>query len=311
MLKLANIGLAELQIFEAIYRCRGVAEASRMLDLPQPTVSRWLAKLRDHFGDTLFVRTPQGMEPTGAADALVGPIRDMLRIYRDGLMQERSFDALSTRRNFRVAASDFGQLTLFPLLDRWSWAAAPHARFSAVPVDRQSLATGLESGDIDVAVGGFPALYAGVIEQTLYEDEYVCAMRKGHPLLAEGLTLESFQSASHILVSARNAGHVHQEVEQRLLAMLPPENVRLTLNSFSAAPMLIGDTDMLLTVPCRVALIFKDQLELELVPPPFELPGIKVKQYWHERSKHDPGHQWLRQGIAHLLGSTPPGGELP
>ncbi|KEQ52118.1 LysR family transcriptional regulator [Sphingobium chlorophenolicum] len=301
MLKLADIGLAELQVFEAIYRCRSVVEASRVLDLPQPTVSRWLAKLRDHFGDALFVRTPRGMEPTEAADAIIGPVRDMLRIYRDRLMQERAFDPRSTSRNFRIAASDFGQLTVLPILDRWSAEEAPKARFSSVAVDRQTLAAGLESGDIDIAFGGFPALYSGVIEQTLYEDSYVCAMRRGHPLLDRPFTVEAFRDATHVLVSARTAGHIHHEVEARIMALVSPENVRLTSNSFLVAPLLIGQTDMVLTVPRRVALIFKSQIDLEMVPLPFDLPRFQVKQYWHERSKHDPGHQWLRHGVADLL----------
>lgn len=306
MLKLADVGLSELQAFEAVYRCRSVIEASRVLDLPQPTVSRWLAKLRDHFGDALFVRTPRGMEPTGTADAIIGPVRDMLRIYRDRLMQDRSFDPRSTNRNFRIAASDFGQLTVLPMLDRWSADQAPRARFSSVAVDRHSLAAGLESGEIDIAFGGFPALYSGVIEQTLYEDVYVCVMRRGHPLLDRDFTVEAFRDATHVLVSARTAGHIHHEVEARITAMVSPENVRLTSNSFLVAPLLLGQTDMILTVPRRVALIFKAQVDLEIMSPPFDLPQFKVKQYWHERSRHDPGHQWLRQGIAELMAGRPP-----
>ncbi|WP_145203740.1 LysR family transcriptional regulator [Sphingobium sp. B2] len=302
MIRLADIGLAELQVFDAVYRYRSVIEASRSLDLPQPTVSRWLAKLRNHFRDTLFVRTPRGMEPTRTAEAIAGPVRDMLQIYRDRLMQERSFDPATTARNFRIAASDFGQLTVLPALDRWAAQTAPRARFSAIALGRETLPEGLETGEIDLAVGGFPALASGIIEQTLYEDEYVCAFRQNHPLAGDGaLTLSSFQSARHIVVSARIAGHVHQQVEDQLLATLVPENVRLTSYAFSLAPMLIGETDLILTIPRRVAGFLQSQLGLAIVRPPIELPRFRVKQYWHERSKHDPGHRWLRQGIVELL----------
>lgn len=300
-MRLADVGLAELQVFEAVHRHRSVVEAGRALDLPQPTVSRWLAKLREHFGDPLFVRTPRGMEPTPAADAFAAPVREMLAIYRDRLMRERVFEPAATRRNFRIAASDFGQLLVLPALDDWAAAVAPAARFTGVPLVRDALPAGLETGEVDVAVGGFPALSVGMVEQTLYEDDYVCVVRAGHPAAGGTLTSEAFRAASHVLVSARTAGHVHQECEERLLAVVPPENIRLVSSSFALAPLLIGGGDHVLTVPRRVAELFRAQLGLALLPPPVALPRFQVKQYWHERSRHDPGHQWLRQGIARLL----------
>jgi DNA-binding transcriptional LysR family regulator len=302
-MKLADVGLAELQVFDAVYRYRSVVEAGRVLDLPQPTVSRWLGKLREHFGDSLFIRTTHGMEPTAAADAYAGPIRDILMIYRDRLMQERSFEPLSSQRNFRIAASDFGQLTILTALDEWTAETAPGIRLTGVPLGRETLLEGLETGEIDLAVGGFPALVSGVIEQTLYEDQYVCALRADHPILAAPVTIDAFRAASHIVVSARTGGHVHQQVEDMLLQIVPPANIRIVSDSFSLAPMLIRRTDHILTVPRRVALLFQDRLGLKTIAPPVDLPHFLVKQYWHERAKHDPGHQWLRQGIVKLLGA--------
>ena len=302
MTKLTDLGLAELQVFDVIYEVRSVVETSRILNISQPTTSRWLAKLRVHFGDPLFVRTARGMEPTSAAHALAAPVREMLDVFRDRIMRERAFDPAVSRREFRIAASDFGQFMLLPRLDDWASEEAPHARFRAVPLGRGALPEGLATGEIDVAVGAFPALSSGVIEQTLYEDDYVCVVRKGHPLAERGLSWDAYHSAQHILVSARTAGHIHDRFEQKLLEALPPENVRLTSYSFSLAPLLIGEKDYILTVPRRVAELFKTQLDLVMLTPPVDLPRFQVKQYWHERSKHDPGHQWLRQGIVNLLG---------
>jgi DNA-binding transcriptional LysR family regulator len=144
-------------------------------------------------------------------------------------------------------------------------------------------------------------LISGVIEQTLYEDSYVCVLRRGHPLAAAPVTVDAFRDASHVLVSARTAGHVHQEVEEMLLQIVPPENIRIVSHSFSLAPMLIRDTDLVLTIPQRVAHLFQDKLDLATIVPPVEFPRFLVKQYWHERAKHDPGHKWLRHGIVELL----------
>ncbi len=312
MTRLADIGLAELQVFDAVHRHRSVVDAGRALQIPQPTVSRWLAKLRDHFGDPLFVRTAHGMEPTEAAQALAGPIRDMLQIYRERVMQERTFDPATSRRNFRIAASDFGQFTLLPALDRWTARTAPLVRFTSVPLSRDTLPDGLEIGEIDLAFGGFPALSARMIEQTLYEDSYVCVVRAGHPLaMAGSLSIGDFCAARHVVISARDAGHVHQDAEERLLSVIPADHIRLISYNFSLAPMLIAGSDHILTAPRRVVELFRAQLALVTLPPPIALPLVQVKQYWHERAKHDPGHQWLRRSIAELVGakgSTPTSG---
>lgn len=301
MNKLSTLGLAELQVFDAIHRHRSVVDAAQELDIPQPTASRWLAKLRLHFGDQLFVRTAHSLEPTNSAAALVVPVREILQIYRDRLMQERAFDPATARRNFQIATSDFGQLTSLPMLDAWASDAAPFVRFTGAPLSKGALPEGLENGTIDVAIGGFPGLFSGIVEQTLYEDEYVCLLRRGHPLASDGLSLEAFKACRHVLVSARAAGHIHQEIEECLLNILPSENIRLVSTNFSLAPMLIVDRDYLLTLPRRVAVRFQEQLGLTILPVPLALPRFQVKQYWHERSRHDPGHQWLREGIAAVL----------
>jgi DNA-binding transcriptional LysR family regulator len=299
--RLSTLGLAELQVFDAIARHCSVVDAAQELDIPQPTASRWLAKLRVHFSDQLFVRTAHGLEPTELTAALAAPVREILQIYRDRLMQERAFNPSTSGRNFQIAASDFGQLTSLPMLDAWALNTAPFVRFTGVPLSKGTLPEGLENGTIDVAIGGFPGLLSGIVEQTLYEDEYVCLARRSHPLASGGLSLETFRASRHVVVSARAAGHIHQEVEDRLLSLLPPENIRLVSTNFSLAPMFIVDRDYLLTLPRRVALLFQEQLDLIILPLPLVLPRFQVKQYWHERSRHDPGHQWLREGIAAVL----------
>ena len=64
-----KLDIAQLRVFNALYERRSVTKVSRALDLPQPTVSRWFARMRASFGDPMFVRTRHGMEPTSAAVA--------------------------------------------------------------------------------------------------------------------------------------------------------------------------------------------------------------------------------------------------
>jgi DNA-binding transcriptional LysR family regulator len=297
----ANLDLDQLLAFDAVLTHRSVSAAARRLGLPQPTVSRWLGQLRVFFDDPLFVRTRRGMEPTPVAVAASAAVQEIVRLYRSQLLHGGRFDPASSTRNFAIAASDFGHLLVLPALERQT-ADAPTVRFTAFPLDRRPLIEALESGEVDVAVGGFPALYAGVREQRLFREHYVCLMRKGHPLCRNGtINRTAFERARHIVVSARALGHVHQEVEKRLLDTVPPERVRIVSQSFLLSALFVEQTDLILTVPSGVARLLAARNSVEAVAPPLKLPEFDVKQYWHERFHNDPGNKWLRQTIARAL----------
>jgi DNA-binding transcriptional LysR family regulator len=297
----ANLDLDQLLAFDAVLTHRSVSAAARRLSLPQPTVSRWLGQLRVFFDDPLFVRTRRGMEPTPVAVAASAAVQEIVRLYRSQLVHGGRFDPATSTRNFAIAASDFGHLLVLPALERQT-AVAPTVRFTAVPLDRRPLIEALESGEVDVAVGGFPALYAGVREQRLFREHYVCLLRKGHPLCRNGtINRTAFERAQHIVVSARALGHVHEEVEKRLLDTIPPERVRIVSQSFLLSALFVEQTDLILTVPSGVAGFLAARNSVEALTPPLKLPGFDVKQYWHERYHNDPGNEWLRQTIARAL----------
>jgi DNA-binding transcriptional LysR family regulator len=41
-----------------------------------------------------------------------------------------------------------------------------------------------------------------------------------------------------------------------------------------------------------------------MLEPPLELPQGSVFAYWHERTHHDPGHQWFRDALFELVASA-------
>src|SRR5438270_10868901 len=59
-----------LRAFAHLHHERHLTRAARRAGLSQPAMSRALGRLRELFGDPLFVRTPRGMLPTPRADAL-------------------------------------------------------------------------------------------------------------------------------------------------------------------------------------------------------------------------------------------------
>ena len=297
------LAIADLMTFDAIYTYKSVSKAALALDVPQPTVSRRLAALRQSFGDPLFVRTRQGMEVTQVGHSLVDAVQEMVKIYQERLQQAARFEPMTSTRSFRICASDFGHLLVLPKLHAWADKKAPNVQFVAVPLARGPLIDRLESGDVDVAVGGFPNLYAGIKEQTLFRESYACLARRDHPTIGDKISIQEFKRARHIVVSAHLLGHIHQEVEKRILELCPPNHVRVVSESFLLSALLVEKTDLVVTLPGRTSEFLGDRLgALRLVEPPIELPGFDVKQYWHTRFHHDPGNEWLRRAIAAALG---------
>jgi DNA-binding transcriptional LysR family regulator len=297
-----HLDLDQLLVFDALLRDRSITAVARRLGLPQPTVSRWLADLRRFFNDPLFVRTRRGMEPTPVALGAAEAVHEIVHLYRVRLLHGGGFDPARSERNFAIAASDVGHLLVLPLLERCTAESAPGLTFTAVPLDRRPLIEALESGEVDIAVGGFPALFAGVREQVLFRERYVCLVRTDHPLCRGGtLSRAAFKAARHVVVAAQAMGHVHHAVEKRLLEMVPADRVRITSQSFLLAALFVEQSDLVLTVPSGVARLFPVRGSVETLPPPLDLPVFEVKQYWHERFHHDPGHAWLRRTVAQSL----------
>src|SRR3546814_6346256 len=128
------LSFMHLTVFEAIMRTKSVSLAAETLDVPQPTLSRYLKQLRDHFGNQLFVRTRTGLEPTSIAISSAPDVSQALELYRTRLSGEPSFDPLTSDRDFPIAASDVGHLLVLPRMLEWVREMAPKVRFKAVPL---------------------------------------------------------------------------------------------------------------------------------------------------------------------------------
>ena len=115
------------------------------------------------------------------------------------------------------------------------------------------------------------------------------------------VTVEDFRESRHVIVTAGTSGHYHSEIEKQLAALIPHDHIVATVSSFLVAPLVARGTDLLLTVPRRVADIYAPLLGLEEMPLPLELPDYPITQYWHARFHHDPGVVWLRNLVFELF----------
>ncbi|HEY4296035.1 MAG TPA: LysR family transcriptional regulator, partial [Paraburkholderia sp.] len=194
---------------------RNVSRAAEQLGVSQPRVSTALGRLREYFNDPLFVRTSKGMEPTPRALAILPAARDALLRIEKGMLDVQEFDPATSTHTFSIALSDVGEIVFLPRLLQLFAERAPSANLRSVTLPPSQVERGLESGDVDLAVGYFPDLGGNnFFQQRLFTHRFICLMRSGHPLAKAPLTLAQYVASGHAVVRAE--GRSQEVLEQYL-----------------------------------------------------------------------------------------------
>jgi len=287
-----------LAVFDEVYKTRSVTRAAENLDLPQTSVSLALARMRRQFNDPLFVRTAEGMVPTPHAADLLGPLRQALELLRLATRQQVVFDAGSSSRHFRICMTDVSHLEFLPRLIHRVAQVAPsiHIEVLRIGPDTRRL---LENGDADLAVGYMPELEAGFYQQQLFEQGFSCVVRNDHPHVGKRMTLTLFKREKHVAITAPGTGH--DLLQQQLKRLGVERRLALSLPTLPGLGNLLAQSDLVATVPERVAQMLVSIAAVKLLAPPFELPAFAIKQHWHECFHLDPANRWLRSMIAEMF----------
>jgi DNA-binding transcriptional LysR family regulator len=294
-----DLDLNLLVILDALLAEKSVTRAADRVGLTQSAASHALARLRDHFGDPLLVRARSGMALTPRAHELAAPVRAALETL-DAAFRGGGFEPARARRRFAIAMTDYLGVVLLPRLYARLAREAPHidlAITSVVPSVEDTLGT--ESIDLLVTMAAVADERPDLYQQRLFEERYVCVMRRGHPA-ARRLTLEGYCSLGHVLIAPRGGRGI---VDRELAARGYARRVAVQVAHWLVAPHLVAASDLVLTVAERLAHTYAALLPIEIVELPLELPAIACWQRWHARSHADPGHTWLRSLVAEVATS--------
>lgn len=296
MTNIRNIDLNLLVAFDALYDARNVTRAADRLALTQPTVSGMLNRLRDLFGDPLFVRTQHGVLPTPRADALYEPVKAVLANV-EALVTPDEFDPASAEMTISISANDYMQHALVVPFIESLQKQAPGIRLAVLPAYITNLAEELARGRIDVALSIPEFVDSSLPRSHLYTDRYVCVARKEHPLKGKKLSLDDFRGSDHLMVSP-TGGSFSGPTDEALAALGARRRVSVSLPSFHVMLETIHTGDFLALVPER--LLRGRMAGLKLFEPPVLVPDFDVIACWHRRVDKSPAHEWLRALLASL-----------
>lgn len=208
MSSLDKIDLNHLKILATLLETRSVTRTALQLGLSQPGVSRTLAALRQAFGDPLLVKTNAGMTLTQRAEALRQPLDRWTSATRS-VLRSQSVEALSDiSGRIRVAATDFGVLSVIaPAMGRIT-KLAPNLCVDISIFEPDNLGQ-LSSGAVDVVITGFDPVPGRDHERFLFSHTYRCVFRKDHPLAAGDhstpLSADELYEWPHILISLHSS----------------------------------------------------------------------------------------------------------
>ena len=291
-MELNQIDLNLLVVFHQLMVEGRVSKVADNLGLTQPAVSNSLAKMRRLFGDDLFVRTPAGMVPTPFAEQLGEPIGYALSMIHGGLNQQSRFDPASAKLAVTIGMTDIGEIVFLPRLVERLSREAPGVALNTVRNSAVNLRDDMEAGRVDLAIGLLPQLKAGFFQRRLFTQRYVCLMREGHALAKRKISLAEFSGAEHLLVVSEGTGH--GKVDEVLKRSGVERRVTLTVPHFVAVGHILQSTDLLATVPERLAERMVGPFSLAVVPHPGQLPEVAINVFWHAKFHKAPANQWLR-----------------
>jgi DNA-binding transcriptional LysR family regulator len=298
-MELHEIDMNLLVVFNQLLIERRVSKVADNLGISQPAVSNSLAKLRKLLGDDLFLRTPKGMEPTPFADQLAESVSYALAMIHSGLNQRTSFEPATSERAFTLGMTDIGEIYFLPALIERLRRVAPHVTLSTVRNTAINLRDELESGKVDLAIGLLPQLKAGFFQRRLFSQSYVCLMRRGHRLDKKKLSLAEYSAAEHLLVVSAGTGH--GKVDELLQRSGVARTVRLTVPHYVSVGHILQGSDLIATVPQRLAERLLEPFGLVQVPLPAKVPDVAINVFWHAKYHRAPANRWLRGVVFELF----------
>ena len=292
---MADADLGLMVALEALLIERNVTRAAARLGIGQPALSARLARLRHLFDDPLFVPATngRGMVATPRALALERDLMGALQLMRRMLRAPGTFDPAASRRTFVVALQEQPAAVLAPALSAAVLDHAPSVRLAFVSPARD-VAAQLEDGSVDLLIAPADQASGGLMTRALFENDFLTAQRKGHLRGTGPLDLDAFCALDHLVVST-DGGGFSGIVDRTLAGLGRSRRVALSIHSYSLAPLIVAGTDCLCTLPGR--LLRRFAREVDLFPPPLDLPRPHLTAIWHARHQEDAGHAWLRERV--------------
>jgi DNA-binding transcriptional LysR family regulator len=311
-MNLEHIDLNLLVYIDVLLRERNVTRAADALGITQPAMSNSLKRLREAFNDPLLVRTSEGMQPTERAIALQPMIHQILASIEQAIEPATDFDAKSSERVFRILTSDYGEATVIPpLLDRIR-SSAPGIVLDILTPSDMSFPE-VEQGHVDLVINRFDTMPQAFHQTTLWSDTFSCLFHKDHPL-NEDYSLDQYLLSNHVWINKTGMGagmgispkDINRLgwVDESLKKIGEARHISVFTRHYQSATLMASQKGLVVTLPTLAAELQRQNDQLVIRTPPFEVPPFEFKMAWSPLLQHNKAHQWLRRLVVEAAQSV-------
>ncbi|MFC3616469.1 LysR substrate-binding domain-containing protein [Lutimaribacter marinistellae] len=229
-------------------------------------------------------------------------ISEALDKLRHVFEERPRFNPATARRNFRIAASTYFECVVIPALMARVNSIAPQVSLAVEPLGPDLDSRALAAGEFNLALGRFDNAPESLVITPLMKDGFVCLVRKDVLPGQSAVTREQYESLPHVAISL--PGKWRTGLGHTLGSVGLKRHVALTVSHFLAAPLAVAEIGGIVTLPARVAEIFRNDPNFRLLPPPVDLGKFPMQVAWHPLHRADPGHVWLRDVINEVCRSV-------
>ncbi|MBN9232849.1 MULTISPECIES: LysR family transcriptional regulator [Phyllobacteriaceae] len=292
-----GIDLNLLTALDALLAEPSVSGAARRQGLSQPAMSATLARLRELLNDPILVRRGNRMVATPRAEQLRPRVRALLDQIVQTLETEARFEAATSTRRFRILANEYAAAVLMvPLMQRIRDVSAGMV-LQVLPFEAD-FEERLASHDCDLVISEASTLSTARRREVLYQDRYVSLCRDGHPRLGASVTLDAFLDEDHVIVS--RVGRMNAVADKALAGIGRARRIAMSVPHFLVAANVAGSTDLVATLPAKLARCCIGAYGLRRFETPVPLDGFEIGMAWHARSDADGATNWLKGELRDL-----------
>ncbi|MDE2156017.1 MAG: LysR family transcriptional regulator [Xanthomonadaceae bacterium] len=290
------------RVLDAIYTHGGISAAARALHLTQPAITHSLNRLRELFGDPLFVRQGNRVVPTDKARTVMAEVQLHLKGLQATTRMQSAFRAAELDRQFSVGFRDVLESIAFPPLLARIEKLAPKVRLVSRRIAAGEVERELGAGTIDLVIDRRLPAGPRLTSEHLLDESLVVVMRRKHPLAAGTLRRSDYLNARHVAVSQLGEA---APLDVLLAQDGRSREIRLVCQHYFSACQVAAATDLLLTMPRSCATGFSQLLPIATQPLPIKLKPIPILAYWHQSKNNDRAHEWFRRLLIEAIGAAP------
>lgn len=290
-----HLDLNLLVALDVLLAEQNITRAAARLHMTQSAASGVLNRLRNYFDDELLSQVGRKMVPTALARELQEPTREVLLKINTTIARRPVDDPLTSKRHFRIMASDYMINVLLCDVLRVVNKEAPGMTFEFLSPDQHSVDL-LLRGELDLMIAPEKFMIADHEMHLLFEEQYVCLVCENNELIGDELTLDNYLELGHTTVSfgrERTSG-----LEEWLLKEYGIQRrLEVVAHSYHSLPQMLIGTNRIATIHRRLAAQFAMRMPLRMLSSPVDLPVMREFMCWNRTHNNDQSATWLREKI--------------